>query len=254
MKLKANKKKNIDISEDLVLNEKTPFSVRESFNLLRTNIIYTPTDTEGAPVYGVASTVASSGKSTIMANLAIQLGSMSKKVLLIDADMRCPVQHKIFGYDKKQSGLSEFLSGVIKTKEEGIVKVDFDGLYVMPSGLIPPNPAELLMSNRFKDLIEEIKRDFDYVLIDFPPIGLVADSAAAINYIDGYIFVARVNQSKVGDVKETIERLESLGGKVIGIVLNDVGAKKGKGGKYVKYGHYENYKNYKGYYASVKGH
>lgn len=241
MKLKANKKKNIEIREDLLLGANTPFAVRESFNLLRTNIIYTSTNTEGAPVYGVASTVASSGKSTIMANLAVQLGGTSKKALLIDADMRCPVQHKIFGYDKGLNGLSEFLSGVIKTKEEGIIKSDLDGLYIMPSGHIPPNPAELLMSNKFKELIEEIKRDFDYVLIDFPPIGLVSDSAAAVNYIDGYIFVARANQSKISDVKDTIERLESLGGKIIGIVLNDTGAKSGKFGKY---SHYENYKSY----------
>ena len=119
----------------------------------------------------------------------------------------------------------------------------------MPSGHIPPNPAELLMSAKFKELIEEIKRDFDYVLIDFPPIGLVADSAAAVNYIDGYIFVARANQSKIGDVKATIERLENLGGKIVGIVLNDVEAKSGKHGRY---SHYENYKNYKSYVTSTR--
>ena len=130
MKLKASKKKNVVVRENLLINESTPFSIRENFNLLRTNIIYTPTNTEGAPVYAVASTVASSGKSTIMANLAVQLGSMSKKVLLIDADMRCPVQHKIFGYEKNTYGLSEFLSGVIKSKDEGIIKTDFEGLYV----------------------------------------------------------------------------------------------------------------------------
>ena len=249
MKLKSNKKKNIAIKEDLLLSESTPFSIRESFNLLRTNIIYSSTGSEGAPVYGVASTVASSGKSTIMANLAVQLGSMSKRVLLIDADMRCPVQNKIFGYKKEVYGLSEFLSGVIKTKEEGIIKTDCEGVSVMPSGHIPPNPAELLMSVKFKELIEEIKRDFDYVLIDFPPIGLVADSAAAVNYIDGYIFVARANQSKIGDVKATIERLEHLGGKIVGIVLNDVEAKSGNHGRY---SHYENYKNYRSYVMSTR--
>ena len=249
MKLKSNKKKNIAIKEDLLLSESTPFSIRESFNLLRTNIIYSSTGSEGAPVYGVASTVASSGKSTIMANLAVQLGSMSKRVLLIDADMRCPVQNKIFGYKKEVYGLSEFLSGVIKTKEEGIIQTDCEGVSVMPSGHIPPNPAELLMSVKFKELIEEIKRDFDYVLIDFPPIGLVADSAAAVNYIDGYIFVARANQSKIGDVKATIERLEHLGGKIVGIVLNDVEAKSGNHGRY---SHYENYKNYRSYVMSTR--
>lgn len=245
MKLKSKKTKNIMMKEALLLSEKAPFSVRESFNLLRTNIIYTSTDTEGAPVYGVASTVASSGKSTVMANLAVQLASTSKKVLLIDADMRCPVQSKIFGYEKNRYGLSEFLSGVIKTKEEGIINSNFDGLYIMPSGLVPPNPAELLMSNKFKELIDEIKSDFDYVLIDFPPIGVVSDSAAAVNYIDGYIFVARAHQSKTGDVKATIDRLEGIGGKIVGIVLNDVQSKTGKGTRYGNYDHYHKYKYYK---------
>ena len=251
MKLKAKKTKNVTIKKTLLLNESSPFSVRESFNLLRTNIIYTSTDSKGAPVYGVASTVASSGKSTVMANLAVQLGSMSKKVLLIDADMRCPMQNKIFGYEKNHYGLSEFLSGVIKTKEEGIIKTDCEGLYIMPSGLIPPNPAELLMSNKFKELLDEIKQEYDYVLLDFPPIGVVSDSAAAVNYIDGYIFVARAYQSKIGDVKATIDRLEGIGGKIVGIVLNDVESKTGRygryrryGGKYGKYGRYGQYGPY----------
>ena len=238
---KSNKKKNIALKEQLLINDKTPFSIKESFNLLRTNIIYSSTNTDGAPVYGVTSTVASSGKSTIMANLAIQLGNMSKKVLLIDADMRCPMQSKIFGYSKELSGLSEFLSGIERFKEGSIVKAGIDDLYIMPSGRIPPNPTELLMSTRFRDLIEELKREFDYILIDFPPIGLVADSAAAINYIDGYIFVARANQSKIRDMRATIDRLEALGGKIIGIVLNDV---ESKSRSYGRYGKDYNYRNY----------
>ena len=245
MKLKSTKKKNIVIDEKFIIGNETPFAIRESFNLLRTNIIYTPTNTEGAPVYGVASTTESSGKSSIMANLAIQLGNMSKRVLLIDADMRCPSQNKLFDYDKNSYGLSEFLSGVIKTKEEGIIETGHEGLFVMPSGRIPPNPTELLMSNKFHELVAEIKRDFDYVLIDFPPIGVVSDSASVANCIDGYIFVARANQSKIGDIKATIERLESLGGKIIGLVLNDVEAKAKRHSRYAKYSGYK-YKRYAG--------
>ena len=109
---KSNKKKNIDLKEQLLINDKTPFSIKESFNLLRTNIIYSSTNTNGAPVYGVTSTVASSGKSTIMANLAIQLGNMSKKVLLIDADMREPSIARTFCIRPGGHGLSEYLSGI----------------------------------------------------------------------------------------------------------------------------------------------
>ncbi len=237
--MKLKKKKKVVTREEHLVNDTTPFSVKESFNLLRTNIIYSSTNNDGAPVFGISSATAASGKSTVIANLAISLANMSKRVLLIDADMRCPVQTKIFGYKKDATGLSEVLSGVIKDKSEAIISVaEHENLFVMPSGFIPPNPTELLMSNKFKELIAELKCEFDIVLFDFPPIGVVTDAAAAVECFDGYIFVVRSGVTKIGDAKQSIAQIEALGGKITGIVLNGVESSEKKYGNYYGYGKY----------------
>ncbi|MBO5683027.1 MAG: CpsD/CapB family tyrosine-protein kinase [Clostridia bacterium] len=237
--MKLTKKKKVVSREEHLISDTTPFSVKESFNLLRTNIIYSATNSEGAAVYGISSATAASGKSTVIANLAISLANMSKRVLLVDADMRCPVQSKLFGYKKEATGLSEILSGIIKNKAEAIITLpQHENLFIIPSGFIPPNPAELLMSAKFRDLVAELKGEFDIILFDFPPIGVVTDSIAAVECFDGYIFVVRSGVSKIGDIKQSISQIETLGGKIVGIVLNGVESSEKKYGKYYGYGKY----------------
>ena len=121
MKKKKLKTESLNDFHMLMCND-TPFAVKEAFGLLRTNILYTPYNGEGAPVYGVASVGESSGKSTIIANLAYSFANTQKKVLLIDADMRCPVQQEFFGYKKGTRGLSEILSGIVGDAREVIFK------------------------------------------------------------------------------------------------------------------------------------
>jgi len=236
--MKKNNKNNIKDNHSLMCEE-TPFAVKESFNLLRTNILYTRSNSEGAPVFAVTSAGESSGKSTIISNLAYSFANISKKVILIDGDMRCPVQQEFFGYEKGVGGLSEFLSGIVKDWREVIFKTENSFMDVIPSGHIPPNPSELLLGSDFSSLISELKREYDYIFIDFPPIGVIADAASVSSCVDGYIFVIRSNVSNSGSVSEALSSLESVGANIVGIVLNDVNYKEGSfGGKYhnTKYG------------------
>ena len=202
-----------------VLTDNAPFAIREAFNQLRTNLMYTMSgDCNGAPVYGITSTSENAGKSTVIVNLAISFAQLDKKVLLIDGDMRCPVIHKHFSIDAHNVGLSELISGISK---DVIVKDIRPNLDIITSGRIPPNPSELITSPRFAQYIEEWKQSYDIIFIDFPPVGVVTDSIANHTNITGYIFTIRAGQCNAKEITASIETIEQVGAKIVGIVLND---------------------------------
>ncbi len=226
-------------SRERILDETSPFAIREAFNHLRTNLMYTiKDDHNGNPVYAVTSAGEGAGKSTVIANLAVSYTMMNKKVLIIDADMRCPVQNLIFELNKEHTGLSEILSNIVSDPLEAISNTKYKDLDVITSGAIPPNPSELLLGNRFASLIEEFRRIYDVVFIDYPPIGVVTDAVATSENITGYIFVVRSNKSDSKKVRTTTETMERLGAKIVGIVLNDSNIKGGKGGYGYRYSRY----------------
>lgn len=231
----AKAKKQAQIKRAL-LEDSTSFAVRESYGMLRTNILYMPCD-DDARVIAITSAEESSGKSTIIANLALSFARMGKKVVLIDADMRCPKQHQFFKYEKDRCGLSEYLAG-ISSKKEALQKNAYESLDIISCGHLPPSPAELVLSARFPQLMSELKAEYDFVFIDFPPIGIVSDAAAVANCITGYIFVIRANHSDSLHVKHSIEKLEQVDANILGIVFNDVNFKSGGYGHYGHYGHY----------------
>lgn len=253
-----NKKKEIKIDSRnyRLIDENAPFAVRESFGLLRTNILYTHAEGEGAPVFGITSAEEGAGKSTITANLGVSFAQIKKKILIIDADMRCPRQSVFFEYDKEAVGLSEILVGMVKDKKEAIISTPGGYLDILPSGHIPPNPSELILSSRFAELINELKPDYDFIFIDFPPVGVVADALSVVSLLSGYIFVIRSNVSDYVRVSEIIENFEKVNANIAGIVLSDVNLKDGifaskskkngysRYGKYGKYSKYSNYSNY----------
>lgn len=229
-------------ARERVLKDTSPFAVREAFNHIRTNLMYTRKDDQnGSPVYAITSAGESTGKSTVIANLAIAYTKINKKVLVIDADMRCPVQDLIFELDNEHVGLSEILSSIINDPADAISNTSFEKLDVITSGAIPPNPSELLLSARFSEIIEKFRHIYDVVFIDFPPIDIVTDAIATFNSLTGYIFVVRANQSDSKNVRTTVETMERLGAKILGIVLNDVNiksTKKSYGSKYHLESHY----------------
>lgn len=211
----------------------------EAFRTLRTNIQFSSLDKELRSIV-VTSSGSGEGKSTVMSNLAITMAESGKKVILIDCDLRKPSIHKKMGITNAV-GLTNILVQDIK-KEECMVKTTVDNLFIITSGPIPPNPAELLGTKKMKDFIEELKKEFDLVLIDAPPVLAVTDAQILSTIVDGVIFVASYGEAQKNAVVDSKQLIEKVGGKVLGIVFNKV--PEAVSGYYGKY--------YKGYYGNDK--
>ena len=239
---------------DRLLNDTTPFSVRESFKTLRTNLTYVAVKSQQCPVFGITSAFAGAGKSLVIANLAISFAQLGKKVLLIDGDMRCPAQHKIFNVSASHHGLSEALAGIEENPlDTCVVKGAYETLDVMTSGHIPPNPSELLASDGMKALLEKAKEQYHYVFIDLPPILETADAGVIVPLVSAYVVVVRAGYSKIDAVVEVIETMQGMNATLAGCVLNDVNTKGGFGyySQYSRYGRYGRYGRYAKYHKAA---
>ena len=233
--------------EGRLLSEDTPFSVVESFKTLRTNLTYVAHKDNTSPVFGVTSGFAGAGKSVVIANVAISFAQLGKKVLLIDGDMRCPVQHKIFSLEGERHGLSEVLAGIEqKPFENAVVKNAYEGLDVLVCGHIPPNPSELLSSARMQQLLAEAKEQYDYVFIDLPPILETADAGVVTSIVSSYILVVRAGYSKLPAIAGVVETMQTMHASVAGFVLNDINAKGALGYYHYgsRYGYQSRYSKY----------
>ena len=207
--------------------------VSEVFRTLRTNLQYMK-KSNSCQTLVITSTVQGEGKSFVAANLAVTFAQASKKTLIIDADMRRPRQHTIFGVDMFP-GLSNYLSGVNLSRsrhetsiKECIYATKVDNLYMMPSGNIPPNPSELLQSRKLNALLNEIEPNFDVIIFDGAPCLLVTDSTIISRVVDATILVASQNKTKMYDLKEAKRRINHVGGHIAGVVLNRVKVSKAK--------------------------
>ena len=217
-----------------LLSKESPFYVTESFNTLRTNLIYSAVAAKN-PIFAVTSDIAAAGKTVVAANLAISLANLGKKVLLVECDMRCPAFEKLFE-KRYEEGLSELLAGIAEKTEDVAHQYENMSLDIIYCGKIPPNPSELLSGYRMNELSEEWKTMYDYIILDMPPIGEVYDAGVVSSIVNGYVITVRVNRSHTNDVKTSLDRIESVSGNVLGIVLNDINPKSGK-----KYKHYYAY-------------
>jgi len=227
--------------DDRLLAVETPFSIAESFKTLRTNLMYVAIKDNQCPVFAVTSGFAGAGKSLVVANIAVSFAQLGKKVLLIDGDMRCPVQHKVFDLPAEQHGLSEALAGIDENPlETCVIKNAYETLDIMTCGRIPPNPSELLASERMQSLLAAAKEKYDYVFIDLPPLLETADAGVLTSMVSSYIIVARAGYSKVDAISEVIDKLLATRANIAGFVLNDVNAK----GSFGYYSHYSNYSKY----------
>ena len=199
------------------LNPRSPIS--EQFRTIRTNLQFTAVD-DTLETMLVTSAGPSEGKSFTIANLAIVFAQQEKKVLLVDADMRKPTVHYTFRIDNRR-GLSSVLVGEYELNEAAI-KSDVPNLDILPSGPIPPNPSELLGSNKMRRLIDAAKDQYDLVIFDTPPVLAVTDAQLLANFVDGSLLVIRSKKTDQESAIKAKELLEPAKAKLLGAVLNDV--------------------------------
>lgn len=194
----------------------------EAFRTLRTNIQFSSLDEELKTIV-VTSTQPGEGKSTVISNLAVTMAQAGKKVLLMDCDLRKPTIHKNLGISN-QDGLTSLLS-----KEKGLDEVikasNIPNFYVLTSGPIPPNPAELLGSKKLRALIRELGEVFDLILLDAPPVLAVTDAQVLSTFCSGVVFVAGYGEAEKHAVVRAKELIDKVGGKILGVVINKVPSK-----------------------------
>ncbi len=224
-----------------LLTEQDDFFTQEAYKTLRSNVIFSLSgEDEGSKVIQVTSAMASEGKSTTTVNLAISFAMTDRKVLLIDCDMRRPKLASLLQL-KGSPGLSNVLVDY-KLLEKAITPTSVPKLDVMTAGDVPPNPSELLGSKRMAALLSDMRKVYDYVILDTPPVNVVTDSVVLASRVgsDGVLFVVRAGHSERWSVQQATEQLEYAKVKVLGFVLNGVAAEWGGTGKYG----YRKYKQY----------
>ena len=230
-----NKSEVIAGNRKRLLNNETPFAIREAYNKLRTGLMFCMTKDKDRACKTIAVTSAnpSEGKSLTAANVAISYAMLGKKVLLIDADMRKPTQRKLWKVELA-AGLCDFLAQIWKLE---IAKVQDLPLWIICTGTIPPNPSELLASDRMKTFVSECARIYDYVIIDTPPINTVADAQIVAACVDGVLLVAKSGYTTVDELNAAIDAVHQVGGNLCGVVLNDMNMKSVKYSYKYKYGY-----------------
>lgn len=233
-----------------LLDHEFSFQTTEAFKTLRTNLIFS-LSTKNNKSFAITSPMQHEGKSTVTANLALTFAQMEAKVLLIDADLRKPVQHKLFKL-KNKVGLSTLLCGIHSFKEvlnENIIP----GLDVMTSGPIPPNPSELLASENMKVLFKELSEYYDYIIVDTPPVNIVSDTLTLSDSIAGVVLVAMSEVTTYDSYQHAVDAIKFANGSVLGSVITRVPVSTGKRGKRSKYNYNYNYGYGYGYeYTSNK--
>ena len=205
--------------------EDKPNSIEaESYRTLRTNIQYSSIDKEIKSIV-VTSANPQDGKSTISGNLALSFAQNGKKVIIIDCDLRRPSIHKNF-YLSNSYGLSEVLIG--KEALDKAIQEYKTNLHILTSGNIPPNSIEMISSISMNNLLEELKIEYDILIIDSPPLGVFSDGQILSTKVDGTILVVKAGESKIEDVKEAKNLLNKVGANIIGVVINKVNNDKKK--------------------------
>jgi len=222
----------------------------ESIRTARTSVLLSNID-EPRKIILVTSALPAEGKSSVASNLALA-HAHTKPTLLIDADMRRPQVARSFDLPPGAKGLSNLVSGN-SDRADCIHSVPHSALKVMPCGDIPPNPTELLLSQRFKETLASLAGEFEMIIIDSPPVELVSDALVIAPQATSTVFVVLANQTAYQLARKGIIRLQRVGANILGVVLNGVDFKKNQKyhGEYTAYGTYG--KQYAGYYGGKEG-
>ncbi len=221
------------------------FAASEAYKLLRTNLLFSFSGSEESRIVGLTSSLRGEGKSLTSMNLAYTMAETRKRVLLIEGDMRLPTFSNRLGL-RASPGLSNLLVGMnsvvdavqpfrVALEDGNVITVD-----VLVSGDIPPNPSELLGSDRMQSLLRALRKHYDYIILDLPPVTAVTDALVASKLVDGMIVVVRGNHAVRGALAETIRQLRLVNTRILGFAFN--GATESSSGYYKGKSYYK--KNY----------
>ena len=243
-------------SQVVLMGSGISFAASEAYKLLRTKLQFSFSDDNNCRVIGLSSALSGEGKSLTSVNLAYTLSQLGGKVILLDCDMRRPTLAEKLGISKKP-GLSSYLTGQCQMAEllqNCGLKGEEQAFHVITAGQNPPNPVELLSSERMKKALATLRQVYDYVILDLPPVGEVSDAMAVARETDGMLLVVRQNYCDRIALSEAVRQFEFIESRILGTVFNcatEGGAKYGKEyyRRYYRYSRYSRYSHYGSRYA-----
>lgn len=244
-KVNNREEKAISRRVKTLLNEDSDFYVREAYNAARTNIIYSLGGEKGCKKILITSASPAEGKTTTSLNLAITFAQTESKVLIIDADLRKPRVHRHLSIPR-ENGLSDYLCGLVSL-DKIIKHCDEHNLDCITAGEIPPRPAELLSSTEMGNLLDELGKMYDYIIIDTPPVTVVTEAAAMSKFVTGVILVIRQNSTIHESIRRAKTNLEFANANFLGYILNDVDEASFSNGPYNRYGYRSSRRKQYGY-------
>ena len=207
------------MNNELIVANNPKSGVAEAIKTIRTNLLFSSID-EPVKSILITSSMSGEGKSFISANLAVAFAQAGVKVLIVDCDLRRGRQHKIFNIDNEQGLSNLLLDDVDKNYKKYIKKTRYENIYVLPMGIVPPNPSELLASAKNKQLVKLLKQKFDLVIYDGVPVGGLTDSIIMADLVDKIVIVSAYKITPVEFLANTNKALEKFKDKIAGVILN----------------------------------
>lgn len=207
------------MNNELIVANNPKSGVAEAIKTIRTNLLFSSID-EPVKSILITSSMSGEGKSFISANLAVAFAQAGVKVLIVDCDLRRGRQHKIFNIDNEQGLSNLLLDDVDKNYKKYVKKTRYENIYVLPMGIVPPNPSELLASAKNKQLVKLLKQKFDLVIYDGVPVGGLTDSIIMADLVDKIVIVSAYKITPVEFLANTNKALEKFKDKIAGVILN----------------------------------
>lgn len=206
---------------EVVLDKESSFELKEAYSNIRVNLLFTKKG-EKCPVYAITSADCEEGKTMNTLNIATSYAQLGKKVLVIDADMRRSDMAEIIKVKEKKDGLSEYLAGI--TNKVSVIHKE-DNLDIILSGTLPPNPAELLVGDKWYEMIRKYKEEYDVIFIDLPSLGIVSDALSLAEDATAYILIVREQVTRFEREEMIVRKLEAVDANICGFIYNGISMK-----------------------------